>query len=184
MWNTKKLRTNCNKCWVTIDCSDSKRVKRGLPNDCLDCYREYQREYRSRDYVIEKRKQESDKRRRVFTKNELEYKILSRYFSIKRKAIRKWAQRRWIDVSSDITTKYLIELYRKHNWFCMISWIPLDLNKDSIKPNTLSIDRIDNNKWYVDWNIQIVCFMYNAMKNIYTDNDCFNFMRACLSKKE
>lgn len=74
----------------------------------------------------------------------------------------------------DITRQYLEWLYSK-NSNCVLTNIPLSLNKGYM--NSISIDRIDNNKGYIRGNIQLVCKSINHMKNIHTNEECKEFIK-------
>lgn len=74
-----------------------------------------------------------------------------------------------------LTKEYIIDLLK--NKKCAKTGINLILDDSSYNPYAPSIDRIDNNKGYINSNIQIVCMIYNFCKNNFTEeivDDFFN----------
>jgi len=60
---------------------------------------------------------------------------------------------------------------------CCKTNIPFVLNDKPYNPYSPSIDRIDNNKGYIDGNVQIVCMIYNFCKNQFAEEDVEHFIK-------
>lgn len=66
---------------------------------------------------------------------------------------------------------------------CERTGLPLLLSATS-GPWVPSLDRVDSSMGYTVENTQMVCWMYNAAKNQYTDADVLRFAEAlCIAKK-
>lgn len=98
------------------------------------------------------------------TNNKTFQDISGKYFS----QIRLDARRRKLEF--DITKEYLWNLYLKQNKICNISGVEIIL---SINPldRTASLDRIDNNKGYVDGNVQWVHKKINNLKSDWNQEE-------------
>lgn len=75
----------------------------------------------------------------------------------------------------------------KLNGVCERTLIPFYIGpyeKHRRHPFAPSIDRIDNNKGYTKDNCQVVVWMYNQMKNEYSDDLVYNFAKAIIHNKE
>ena len=73
--------------------------------------------------------------------------------------------------NTDLTFKYLAELWNNQKGFCAITGKPMDLIKgNGRKPNSPSVDRIDNDRGYFKDNVRWVCWHVNTMKGIFTDD--------------
>lgn len=83
-----------------------------------------------------------------------------------------------------LTKEFLWNLLVKQNFKCKLSGIPIKLSKKLIgssidfKSITASLDRIDNNKGYIENNVQWVHKWINTMKNTLSTND---FIYLCKS---
>lgn len=80
----------------------------------------------------------------------------------------------------NLTIKYIWDLYIKQNMLCAITKLPIQFcgeKIESYKPKfcSVSIDRIDNNKGYIEGNIRLVHKIVNIMKNEIPD-DIFIYM--------
>lgn len=77
----------------------------------------------------------------------------------------------------NITREYMWELFQKQNGKCVFSGIDLTFGSvDDKKTTTASLDRIDNNKGYVEGNVQWVHKEINFMRGQMTVE---NFLKAC-----
>ena len=63
-----------------------------------------------------------------------------------------------------ITPEYLWNLYIKQNKKCSLSGLPIYFNSNNLKLQTASLDRIDNNKGYIEGNVQWLNRDVNWMK--------------------
>jgi hypothetical protein len=72
----------------------------------------------------------------------------------------------------DLTDEYMLNLLKSQNNKCSATGLQLESSQANTKkyksPYTVSLDRIDSSKGYTKDNIQIVCVMFNEMKNIYS----------------
>jgi hypothetical protein len=74
------------------------------------------------------------------------------------------------DLEFNLDIKYLDELFKKQNYKCALTGLPLRIERVVRKANlsTASLDRIDNNLGYIKGNVQFVHKNVNMMK--YTFN--------------
>jgi hypothetical protein len=87
------------------------------------------------------------------------------------------AKERGYSVKIDI--EYAWELYEKQGGKCAMTGVPIFLfipKKDYIK-TTASLDRIDNNKDYIEGNVQWVHKKVNQLKNDLTVEDFFELCK-------
>ncbi len=73
-----------------------------------------------------------------------------------------------------ITHKYLIDLLLQQDYKCAISKVELLHEKRNLQ--SVSIDRIDSSKGYIEGNIQLVCRTMNLAKNNYSNSEMLNFI--------
>lgn len=93
-------------------------------------------------------------------KNLFKYRLLSACNRAKRKGM-----------EVTITIDSLNNLFIKQNGCCYYSGIPMEMNKAS--NYSMSIDRLDNSKWYTDDNVVLAASIVNTMKSTLS---CVEFM--------
>jgi hypothetical protein len=96
---------------------------------------------------------------------------------------RKRVNPRFKDMDYDLTIDYIAELWEQQNGKCYFSGIDLEITKyyhkrSPISPFQASIDRIDNNKGYIQGNIRIVSVIANFAKNRFSDEELIAFCHA------
>ena len=86
-------------------------------------------------------------------------------------------------VDPNLTVDNLLYLFKKQNYKCAKTGIPLTHLKGQRKVNTnVSIDRINNDlKLYTLSNIQLVCYRYNLMKGDMTEKELEFWCKTILS---
>jgi len=156
----RKLAWNSPICqegyWICIKCKEEKPLdsfykkkttKNGFNNSCKVC---------------------DNKRTKAKAKRRSNESVL---FFIKRlisgKSSNKRENRAW---DKKITAELIYDIYLKQNGLCAITKEKLTniAGKGKVKTN-ISIDRIDSNIPYTLDNIQLVCYIVNIMKNIFTE---------------
>ena len=88
--------------------------------------------------------------------------------------------------SIEIDIKHVWDLYEKQGRKCAITGVPIIFskqNKDNIS-TTASLDRIDNNKDYIEGNIQWVHKRINIMKGNMSENEFLNICEAVVAKNK
>lgn len=98
--------------------------------------------------------------------------------------IKKMAEDRGYSIEIDI--KYVWDLYEKQGRKCAITEVPIVFskqNKDNIG-TTASLDRINNNKDYIEGNIQWVHKRINIMKGNMSENEFLNICEAVVAKNK
>lgn len=86
--------------------------------------------------------------------------------------------RRKTDYPFEIDAPFLKNLYDKQEGLCSISKLKLTLPRHQLTQGGLfaaSIDRINNNKGYVEGNVQILNSFMNMAKNTFNDNEIRDF---------
>lgn len=68
--------------------------------------------------------------------------------------------------------------------FCEASGLKFHLLAGIRSPQAPSIDKINPNLGYIEGNCRVVCWMFNAAKNRFSDADVLNFARALIAKQE
>jgi nicotinic acid mononucleotide adenylyltransferase len=98
-------------------------------------------------------------------------------------SIKKGAASRKIEFN--ITIEYLWELFLQQNKKCALSGMALsfaDTRKNKNKKKTVSVDRIDSSKGYINGNVQWVHKTINIMKNSLSDEEFIEFCRKVSEK--
>ncbi len=75
----------------------------------------------------------------------------------------------------NITHEYLMTLLVQQDYKCAISQVRMTHNKDIY---TVSIDRIDSSKGYVEGNVQLVCKFCNLGKNTHSNQEALDFIKT------
>ena len=143
-------------------------------NKCKKCIRKYQLDF----YYKEKREAY-----KPGGKNYGKYKINiinKRYLGAKHRAIRK-------GLKFDIEESYIHKLIKEQDNKCKYSGIELDTSSIGskntfINHNTLSIDRIDSKKGYVEGNLSLVSSIVNSMKNNLSEEEFFSLIEKIYLK--
>jgi hypothetical protein len=84
----------------------------------------------------------------------------------------------------DMDLEYLKQLWESQNGKCAFSGQELELRTytNKQKPNSASLDRIDNDKGYVKGNVRFVSVIFNLARNRFSDQDVLNFCQATMSR--
>jgi secreted Zn-dependent insulinase-like peptidase len=77
-----------------------------------------------------------------------------------------------------ITVDYLMDIFEKQQGKCALSGVEMTWHKGKILPTSISIDRIDNSKGYVEGNVRLVCVVVNAFKSTQTDDELYEFAKC------
>jgi hypothetical protein len=76
-----------------------------------------------------------------------------------------------------LTDIFLLNLLKEQNYLCAISKLPIELSRKwNKRKQTASLDRIDNNKGYIETNVQWVHKDINFMKYNYSEE---YFVKLC-----
>ncbi len=78
-----------------------------------------------------------------------------------------------IDMDFDITLEYLEFILKEQNNKCAYTGLPFEKDNEM---RSLSLDRIDSSKGYIQGNIQLVLSCINYMKQEYSEKD---FLEMC-----
>lgn len=76
-----------------------------------------------------------------------------------------------------ISIEYLEQLYEAQDGKCALTGEVLSLHRQRRGRTTISIDRIDNSKGYVEGNIQLITFQANIAKSNYSMDELIEFCR-------
>lgn len=74
------------------------------------------------------------------------------------------------DLDFNVTMKYLWDLYIAQNKKCNLSGLPIEFGRKRAS-TSVSVDRIDSTKGYVEGNVQWVHKKINIMKNVYSQEE-------------
>lgn len=140
----------CTKCRVDLPLHNfgtHKKTKSGICSWCKNCHNK-----------------ESTKGHKAKRKTISGY-LRSRVWGTKRNANQR-------GIFFNLTFDDLIELYAVQQGRCALSnEIMTFLTEEGHVLTNISIDRIDSTKGYTKDNIQLVCYIVNAMKNIMTKDE-------------
>lgn len=118
---------------------------------------------------------EQDKQYRGANKQKISIKNKRRYTNLtldeKFEQLLKTAQRRKT-VEVFISIQHIKDAWEKQDGRCAYTKLPL--TSEAHQLNTVSLDRVDSNKDYVEGNIQLVCVPINRMKLDYSEEQFIN----------
>jgi hypothetical protein len=83
-----------------------------------------------------------------------------------------------------INQDYLMALYDQQEGLCALSGIRMTWATGKTAPTSISIDRIDGKKGYVDGNVRLVCVAVNAFRGIMNDQELLKMAKALVSTME
>lgn len=89
---------------------------------------------------------------------------------------------KYLDVVSDLTTEYLLDLYNQQQGKCYYSneLMIFGAKQGKALPNTASLDRLVPERGYTQGNVVWCTFFINTMKGGLTENDFYNLMQKIL----
>lgn len=136
-----------------------KLKKDGYSGKCKECTKEYTQAY------YDKHKEKLVKYRVDYNRNNTrkQYRDLDSRFKL---LVNTATYRKKFEVS--ITPEYLKEVWEKQQGQCVYTKLPLLATANQF--NTVSLDRIDSSKGYVEGNVQLICSAVNKMKQDYTED--------------
>ena len=83
-----------------------------------------------------------------------------------------------------INQDYLMALYDQQEGLCALSGVRMTWSTGKTEPTSISMDRIDGDKGYVDGNVRLVCMAVNAFRGIMNDENLLKMARAVVSTME
>jgi hypothetical protein len=83
-----------------------------------------------------------------------------------------------------INQDYLMALYDQQEGLCALSGVRMTWATGKTSPTSISIDRIDNQKGYIDGNVRLVCVAINAFKGIMNDEELLKMAKSLVSNME
>lgn len=92
------------------------------------------------------------------------------------------ARKRGAEVS--INQDYLMALYDQQEGLCALSGVRMTWATGKTEPTSISMDRIDGSKGYIDGNVRLICMAVNAFRGIMNDQDLLKMARAVVSTME
>lgn len=137
--------------------------------ECIACSKSTYKEYRLENSDLVN----SKKRDRYQT--DLRYRIQSRIATYRKNSC----------VPSDLTIDYLISLYEQQDGYCYYTGSKMVLGwvNDKIHPNTMSLDKKDPSKGYVQGNVVWCSYLANTMKRHMTEQEFYAYMKNILKYK-
>ena len=163
----------CRKCSENKENSEfhiCKSYKDNLSVWCKSCKREYDKKYRQSDKIVNYYKSDEYKKKKAasFNKNYLQRKINNIKSKIK-------FRNKDTEFSIKLEDLEVVE-------YCPLLNIKLDYTVGSGRKNwnSVSIDRIDNNKGYIPGNVWIISKLANTMKNCASIEDLITFSENSL----
>jgi hypothetical protein len=151
----------CKKCWMFKHAADFYRNGKYINPWCKDCYRLRNKISHPKRQVV----RESNRHNPLIRLHTL-------FVEAKRRAFER-------GLEFNITEKSLQEQFARCR--CPVTGILFCLDKHSKwrrNPFSPSIDRIDNNKGYVDGNCRLVIWAYNWMKGQMNDEEILEICKA------
>lgn len=135
----------CNKCNCQLDNDKFHAQAWGLK--CYDCFREMMNQ------SVRKQKERIKCDPEEYIKNKFHVYIAT-------------AKQRWVEW--DVSLEVLMEIYRIQEGRCLFTGVELQTCDEKQYVDYLTLDRLDNNIWYISGNVAFVSREFNQMikKNI------------------
>lgn len=93
-----------------------------------------------------------------------------------------WNNRK--DITGNLTTDYLENLYNKQNGLCYYTGVKMLFSTDGINQDGISLDRLDPKKGYIEGNVVFCRFSINTMKGSRTEQEYYDLMKYILEYKK
>ena len=90
--------------------------------------------------------------------------------------------RKRAEVSIDQT--YLMALYDSQEGLCALSNIRMTWATGKTSPTSISMDRIDSTKGYIDGNVRLVCVCVNAFRSTMNDDELLKMAKSLVLSME
>lgn len=118
---------------------------------------------------------ETKKKRRDKLHGTIIFHVQNKIASYKREAIKN-------NLQFDLTIDYLVDLYNLQNGNCFYSKEKLIFGyvDGKIHHNTLSLDKLDPSKGYIQGNVVWCSYLVNTMKQNMTKQEFYDFMKKLL----
>ena len=158
-----------------------KNARYGDSAYCRDCNSKKSKEYFSRPDVKEKTKVYNSTPEAKIRKKKLE-SATPRY-TLGRARSKALGRRPDPD---NVSLDYLVTMFDNQEGLCIVSGIKMtwSAGDSGRKPTTISLDRIDNSKGYIPGNVRLVCWMVNAFKGTWTDEQMLTMARAIVKNTD
>ena len=165
--NMNKLCLNCKLELPLKSFGKNKRSKDGYFYRCIECEKKRKKKFYEDGYnLVMATKQDS---RKPYTKLYFENMDI---FRVRHRTAKQRARKRGLEFS--ITIEYIVNLFEEQKGLCYITGMVLSLDK--YKHNTISIDRIDSSKGYIEGNIGLCTDFINGAKSDYTMKELLDIL--------
>lgn len=141
----------------------------------LKQHREYRKKNAAKVFAWHKKYREENKEKRQAWWNASPLGVLGR--------ARKLALLR-CPTENAVTTSELMQMWKDQEGKCSISGEQMTWSRGGIKPNTLSIDRIDPIKGYTKANVRLICYQVNTFKGGWSDHQMLSMARTMIAKAD
>lgn len=81
-----------------------------------------------------------------------------------------------------ITVEDLLKMFDEQKGLCALSGIRMTWATGKTEPTSISIDRIDNAKGYIQGNVRLICTSVNAFKSTMTDAEMIEIAKKIVAK--
>jgi hypothetical protein len=141
---------------------------------CKECLNKYQKEHSKElgsEYLNWKKKYKEIRRE----ENPILFHVQER--------ISQW---RKADPDSNLTTEYLVNLWKKQNNLCYYTGTEMVIGYKGgkLSPNSLSLDKMDPEIGYKIGNVVWVCYQVNTSKGARSESEFYDFCKLVLSLAE
>lgn len=148
------------------------RISFSERSTCRSCEARIAREYMAAN---KNKRAEAKKKQREKNYGTIKYHVQEK--------ISTW--RKASSVLSDLTVEYLIDLYNQQDGYCYYSGEPMLFGwvDGKIHHNSLSLDRLDPSKGYIQGNVVWCSYLVNTMKQNMNDYEFYEILKKILKNK-
>jgi hypothetical protein len=164
----KTCRT-CGEVKLLSEFVKNKQSKGGYTHRCTICEKLYKQDYYKNNIKhIAARNESYRKEKGPWYNKSIEHRL--RYISQLGIIRAKKKNIEW-----NLSLSFLLTLWKKQQSMCAYSGVPLTFEDNH--PHTVSLDRLDSSKGYIEENVQFVCTVVNYIKQRFDENDFFDYCK-------
>lgn len=141
-------------------------------SECIDCSKQHRAFYTQENYELVYSKK---KAKRINSKDDIQFHVQEKISTWRKASITK----------SDLTVDYLVNLYNIQDGYCyytgekmVFGWVD-----GKVQHNTLSLDKLDPQKGYIQGNVVWCSYLANTMKQNMTEQEFYDCLEGILTYK-
>jgi len=168
----------CRKCLTAqpvCDFGDDVGTKDGKRGECRACRAEYDRN-----------RIETPRSRALFKASQKRYAARTprrALYQALRSALKRYP------TDEPVTLDQLLDKFTEQSGKCALSGVEMTWSGKAsilgrVRPNSVSLDRVDSSKGYTVKNVRLICYCFNAFRGDMTDEEMYLYAHILLKARE